>query len=324
MEYKIYRMIPVSPFHIGVKEGSLEKTMYYIHSDTLFGGICSAYRLLYGRDELESLLEEFKESPPFMISSAFPYVDDIYFLPIPRSINLTKYVDKEYIKRFKKIEFVSKQMLEDFIKNDFSLDVDNILQGKFLVNNEERERLEKNNIKRIWFDKEVPRVSIDRINSSSNIYYFGEIYYNKGCGLYFLVDFIKKDYSNKLEAAIRLLGDEGIGGDRSYGRGLFKLEDDGLSWDLESGFFITLSLYLPMDDEIDMVRDGFYEIERRSGWVYSPEWRGARERFIRMFREGSTFRGNKKIYGDLIKVGAGEYDVYRYGYAFPLYIGDIE
>jgi len=314
-------MIPKTPFHIGLKEGTLEKTMCYIHSDTIFSAICNNYRLLYEKEELENLLRGFKDDPPFLISSAFPYSHDVLFFPTPKSIDVSKCVERRDIKRFKKIEFISQKVVEDLTENNLveHLREDNIVQGKLLVSNEEKERIDD----KIWIEREVPRVSIDRRSSSSNIYYFGEVEYCKECGLYFLVNFREDAYKNKLNAAIRLMGDEGVGGDRSYGKGLFTIEFKDFSWNIDSGSFVTLSLYFPREDEIEMVKNGYYEIIGRGGWVYSPDEKGTRKKFVRMLSEGSTFKGDKTYYGGVVKVGEGKHDVYRYGYAFPLYIGGV-
>ncbi|HEC91939.1 MAG TPA: type III-A CRISPR-associated RAMP protein Csm4, partial [Candidatus Atribacteria bacterium] len=175
----------------------------------------------------------------------------------------------------------------------------------------------------IWKEKEVARVVIDRKTNASNIYYFGEVEYCDNCGLHFLIKLMDDEIRSKVEAAIRLLGDEGIGGDRSYGKGLFEVEFDGFEWNIEEGKFLNLSLYLPKENEIEMVRKGWYEIVNRSGWVYSVDKRGERKRFVRMIKEGSTFSGNKEFYGKLIDVSISEehHHIYRYGYGMPLYIG---
>ena len=323
MDYTLCRIIPKAPFHIGIKEGALEKTMHYIPSDTLFGAICNAYRLLYGKEELENLLKEFADSPPFLISSAFPYSIDINFFPMPKFINLSRYVERRDIKKFKKIVYMSRKVLDSLTQNNLKIHLkkENIIQGIFLVSDEEKNKLDEAGIETVWSEHEIPRVTIDRKTNSSNIYYFGEVEYNKNCGMYFLMDFINNGYKDKIKAAINLLGDEGIGGDRSYGKGLFRAEYGTFSWSINSGAFITMSLYLPEEGEIEMVKKGHYEIVRRGGWVYSVDEKGTRKKFIRMISEGSTFEGSRNFYGTMVKVAEGIHNVYRYGYAFPLYMG---
>ena len=325
MEYTLCKIKPRGAFHIGIKEGALEKSMNYIHSDTIFGGLCNTYRLLYGREELEELLDKFKEKPPFLISSAFPYYEQVTFFPLPKSTNFSEYgIEDKYVKKYKKIEFVSFNIIKSLLKNELEkhLDENNIIQGKILVTAEEKEKITEN----IWKEKETPRVVIDRKTNASNIYYFGEIEYCNKCGLYFLIRFIDKGIKNRIKASIRLLGDEGIGGDRSYGKGLFNADFEKFEWNKGNGRFIVLSLYSPKENEIDMVKDGYYDIITRGGWVYSYDERGERKKFIRMLKEGSTFEGNKEFYGKLIDVTmeGRHHRIYRYGYGMPFYIGGIE
>ncbi|MBL8149871.1 MAG: hypothetical protein JNN15_08080, partial [Blastocatellia bacterium] len=78
----IVYLLPKSPF-----------TKSAPRSDTLFGAICWAIRLLYGQQKLVDIIEKFDaaiESArplPFLLTSCFPYFQDkqgkIHFLPKP-------------------------------------------------------------------------------------------------------------------------------------------------------------------------------------------------------------------------------------------------
>lgn len=321
MRYILCKIKPKSSFHMGIREGSLEKSMYYIHSDTLFGGICNTYRLLYGKSDLEEMLKSFAEGDPrFLISSAFPYYDDVLLFPMPKFINFSQHTQDT--KKYKKIEFISKSVLSDLSEGKFEehLDENNIAQEKILVSQKERKKIGN---ARIWKEREVPRVVLDRKSSSSSIYHFGEVEYCERAGLYFLIKIRDEGIGRKIEGAIRLLGDEGLGGDRTYGKGSFEVEFGEFEWNDRGETFINLSLYLPDEKEIDMVKKGYYDIVTRGGWVYSPDTRGERKKIVRMIIEGSSFKGNEEFYGKMMNVSASSNSqkVYRYGYALPLYIG---
>jgi CRISPR-associated protein Csm4 len=320
---RICKLKPRGAFHLGEKEAILEHTSDYIHSDTLFSAICNAYRLLYGKGKLEDMLELFKDrKPPFSISSAFPYTGESLLFPVPRNINFSVHPED---KKFKKVEFFSKtifdgiamgESIEEHIKGD------NLVQSKHvLLTDAERDKLKGDEI---WSSKEVPRVVIDRKTSASNIYHFGEVSFADNCGLYFLMDLRIQEYKEKVEAAIRLLGDEGIGGDRTYGKGLFKAEfnDEEIEMNVKSGnHFVTLSLYYPMEGEISL-KEGYYELINIGGWIYSLDAKNLRRRTVRMFAEGSVFKSaNTDLYGRLMDVTPEdftEHSVYRYGYAFAV------
>lgn len=357
---RVYKLKPKAHFHLGEKETILEKTSNYIHSDTLFSAICNAYRLLYGNEELAEILKLFEDrEPPFLISSTFAYAGEILTFPLPLSINWDNYADDEVIeglnaerkgkekidkfillKRLKRVKFVSEKIFWNVIEEESRIkdyiNDKNIIQG-ILFDNEEIKRLrERFDVKenkgiKIFGKKEVPRVAIDRKTNASSIYHFGEVSFAKDCGLYFLMDSRMKEYEKKVEAAIRVLGDEGIGGDRTYGKGLFKADFEEMEMNTKPGdHFVTLSLYYPMKEEISMLRDGngHYELINRGGWIYSLEAKNLRRRTVRMFSEGSVFKSaNTDLYGGLADVKPEEFtehEVYRYGYAFAVPVEVVE
>ena len=349
----VWRLEPKAPFHLGEKEAVLEKTSDYIHSDTLFSAICNAYRLLYGNNELKEILEQFEASdPPFLISSAFFYADEVLTFPLPLSIDWGEYVnggiieglnagreerkkiDKfDLLKRLKGVKFVSENIFWRITEDEGGIgdyiNDRNIIQG-ILFTDDELGRLRKrfdeqgNKDVRIWMKREVPRVVIDRKTGASGIYHFGEVSFVNNCGFYFLMDLRKKEYERKVKAVIRVLGDEGIGGDRTYGKGLFKSEFKDVEMNLKpKSHFITLSLYYPKGEEISMLRAGYYELMNRGGWIYSTDAKNLRRRTVRMFSEGSVFKAVKglELYGALANVkpeGIDLHKVYRYGYAFAV------
>ena len=307
MEYTICKLKPKAPFHIGIKEGGLEETLHYIPSDTLFSAFCNIYRMIYGKEELNNLLQDFQNDPPFLLSSVFPAIRDNLLFPLPKNTNLQKYAEK-LNKKLKEVAYVSENIFKKLIKSEeIEIAQEDIAQeGKAIV---------KDYSGKIWEVREVPRIVLDRKTSASNIYYFGEVIFLGG--LHFLIDLRNKDYEKKIRATIRVLADEGIGGDRTYGKGFFEVEGfDRIKFDeIESQWYVTLSIFHPHKEELKGI-EGYYEYIERGGWAYSVETKGVRKKFVRMFSEGSVF--NKKIVGDLIKVGEDKHPFYRYGYAFPV------
>ena len=327
MEIVSYKIEPKTGFHLGTKEGWMESTSNYIHSDTLFSAICNAYSNLYGNDELESFLEKFVQSPQFLISSAFPYVDETLLFPIPFSVKPPQKAD---IKKFKKIKFVSRPIFESVCKGEgippeFQKMI--VQEGHVLIG--ETKEL---GIKKIWAEDNRPRIVLDRTSSSANIYHVSEIQFNQGCGMHFLIKYLEKDCTIKVEACLRLLQDDGIGGDRSSGKGSFSLSPptEFNFTTMTADHFVTLSLYHPKKEEISsqILRESKYDLITRGGWIYSLKIKNLRRKRIRMFVEGSVFPLKKDLYGQLKNVTPEEHNipleigkihkVYRYGYAFPV------
>lgn len=332
------KIIPKSPFHIGEKGVGLEETETIIHSDTLFSAICNSYRLLYGKKDLEDFIKDAKTN--LKISSAFLEVNGIKTFPLPMNINWGRYVYKngkvneelfkkinkesDLLKKLKKVKFVSEEIFGDIQKyiDNIENHINDIHIKQGILFSEKEFNKINNDFKDIKFYKETetPRVTLDRKTSSSNIYYFGEVKFAEKCNLFFLIGY--NGNLDKIKSAVRLLGDEGIGGDRSSGRGLFKVEfaNNDFSFSNNGNKYVSLSLVYPKKEEVKNAK--FYDLIARRGFVYSIEERSARRKSIRMFAEGSVF--SNKVEGEIkdVSINSSKHEVYRFGKAFLIGIGD--
>jgi CRISPR-associated protein Csm4 len=289
------------PVHFGYKEKMDNLTEYVVHSDTIFSGIMCCYSLLYGKDKTDKLVENFASGVClFENSSAFVYVGEDYLLPRP--INLDLYDVVGDYKKAKKVKYVSESILDDKCRSG-------VCKGQFLLKEDYGGDVVK--------ISERPRVVLDRLRNSSNIYYISSCVFDENAGLWF---YLKVDPSVEREilAAIRLLGDEGLGGERTYGFGYFEptfveVKDD----EKDSDEYLLLSLYSPSQE--DDLKDSLlgYDFVERGGYVYSIYSSDIKKRRIRMLVEGSVFR--KKLRGTVVDVTPEGFDghrVLRYGVAF--------
>ena len=95
-----------------------------LHSDTLFGAITSAISELYP-DMVEDMINEFENSrPPFIISSAFPYIydndDKVRFYPkIIQDYDLSK-ISRKTLKQYKKIEYIEEEIFLKIINGQLT------------------------------------------------------------------------------------------------------------------------------------------------------------------------------------------------------------
>lgn len=315
-EYYLCKMIPKGTFHIGSGGGiGLEKTDSIIHSDTLYSGIAEKYFRLF--DDGEKVFYPLEESKPkFVLSSIYPFSDEILFFPRPKvkaNIDKDELEDPRVGKKLKKLEFLSEEMFLRYmgLGEKISLDDQMLFDDKILVKPEEKDKLINSNIKHIYQFRETPRNVLDRETNRSEIFYIGELEIDSRCGLYFLIELVDQSIMKRLEAAITLLGEEGIGGDRTVGKGQFEptlTEYKGNMFKAENSFyFVTLSLFLPSRKEIQNgLLDGedvSYEIDKRGGWIYSDFAKSQRKRTVRMFQEGSVFKNiGQEFYGKIIDV----------------------
>lgn len=356
----IYKLAPKGSFHFGQAGIGIEETEEAVHSDTLFAAIASAWSLLgeeNGRTNAEGslqILEPFVAGvPPMKISSAFPYAGDILFLPRPLS-DIFKGMNKKRIKSFKKVKYLSLGALEKLKEGDLPEENELIQDGLVWVTAEERERIEKLLLAKvepenraylencfrenpseiqIWSSGEknrLARVALDRWTSKTALYFQGQVKYAAGCGLYFWTEFADPAYQDHLEAALRFLADEGIGGRKSSGCGQFTWQRENVSLPVEEEpeWQMTLSLYHPTEKEIagGILSRSCYELLRRCGWSRFLGQKDQRQRALNMFREGSIFpfSGSKHLKGTFLNVGAvdekgrfiGLHPVWRYGLAF--------
>ncbi len=294
---------PESPFHIGEAGVGLEETSVIVHSDTLFSALCNMYALLYGGDELEAMLEKFDEEPPFLVSSAFLYAGNILTFPLPLGVDWSEFVTEELLEELQKDrhELTKELRSARFVSQDVFL---SILKGTpvrisippvhniLFSQNEDPP-------KKIFSVSEAPRVAMDRKTHTSAIYHVGEVYYASDCGLYFFLK-TNPEYDKRIRACINLLGHEGLGGKRTSGRGLFHPAFKKSLRIPQPAMKITLSLTFPKPKELPVVKEGFYGLVSRRGWIYTPQLKSLRKKGVRMLVEGSTFP--QKVEGQLADV----------------------
>ncbi len=320
---KAYKLKFHSSFHIDAGSAVDGPSETFIHSDTLFSAIVSAARKFYG----DEVAQNFLEPKALILSSAFPFYKGEFFLPKPLHFFPENLSDYEMIKVFKKAKFISKDLLikllhgqeieKEFYRNDYVLDGCWRIFKKITSNNKDDEE------DKIFEQKEVPHIVMDRITNQTQIFYKTEIHFHKNAGLFFIAE-VKEDLINKFETVLRFLGDEGIGADRTTGKGLFEVEEVQnftLPSESESDYFYSLSLYSPLKEEFEKIepKKSYYDFVIRGGWISNNTLNRKR---LRMFVEGSVlkFTSRQKPIGCLHKVLEKKnyendllYDIYRNG-----------
>jgi CRISPR-associated protein Csm4 len=369
---KLFKLTPRTAFHFGQRSVGVEGTQVFCHADTLFSALCLTLRELEpdGRTALTGLLEQFPRQghptgpPPFRLSSAFPYAGDVLFFPkplVPGKLGLT--TAHEHGKTLKEVQFVSQSIFTAWLNNealDGYLKDENLLHdGDLWVTPAEREALEvfrdkgTGNIQ-LWKVDTVPRVTVDRVTSRSAVYQAGQVRYRRvklkngelRSGLWVLVGWLDEGRDRAqidwLAKLFTVLGDSGMGGERSAGYGQFDLEGPtdfaGFSILGLGERWLTLAPYHPCPDEVGdggVLGEGCsYTLLLRRGWVASPEGMSLRRPLVRVLGEGSVLHHPaaraRESYGDLADAtpavmepaeGGTGHKVWRYGIAFPVPVG---
>ncbi|GAA5818353.1 MAG: type III-A CRISPR-associated RAMP protein Csm4 [Methanobrevibacter sp. CfCl-M3] len=310
-----------------------------LSSNKIFGAICYSISELYV-DILEDMIKDFKNDPPFILSSGFPVIYDdtnkVRFYPKPlvsEDISGSDYTrtmlkcsfptpvsedisgsDYNY-KEYNKIEFIQEEIF-------FKLSSGDINQEE-IIKNFNSYKSSNGLLMEDEFDSKfskiiTPNNSVNRITNETEGIFYTEGRQFKNSGLFFIVEFNgdenEEKYKDIIESAIRFLRDRGFGGDISTGKGHFDYEIAEFNLpSYESNYFLTLSQYIPSTEDLSKInKNSFYEISSKRGRSSDGEIR----KKISFFKEGSVFPHYNEFYGKIVESGENSPAV-EYGYAFP-------
>jgi CRISPR-associated protein Csm4 len=312
-----YRLLP-SPgggFHLGREGLEQETSSDTFPSDSLFSAVVATVAQVYGEEAVETLVAAVQHEGVLRLSSAFPILGSLPLFPLPRlRVNLTDYQPK-HGKRLKKVRYVSLGVLNRLVREapmDAWLPVDNAPSQGILLNGgnvwvaaEEQSQLPDaaRNVSldvlmemRFWNVGVVPRVTIDRATNASSIFQVGRTVFSADCGLWFMAD-VADTYENVLDTVIHMLGDSGIGGERSAGYGKFSPElipSPALDDPSRTNRVLALSRYHPRLDELEagvLTGDIAYDLVDVGGWLHSAGHKAQRRQRVRMIESGSVLNG---------------------------------
>lgn len=326
-------------------------------SDTVFGALCWGIRDAHGEATLEEYLADFADgSPPFLISSAYPTLEIggavCRFLPKPRlptatngavsdarvkAINVWKQLDFIPLALFRSIatgSLTKSDILSDMEGQGLVIDGQEYdRDGSFLIPNrtansdDESSPESEASQSKPYARGERVRNAVNRLTNSTDGQLFQEesIYFAEGGGLHVMAS----GDTEMVVDALSIVQDRGLGGRRSVGRGQFNIEniEDIDLPDPTGGYFCTLSLCIPDDEELDQqVTDGYYDIETRKGVLEAGAASGGVwKRRVLTLTEGSVLPTGESPHGhNPIVADEFEHGVQQFGYAFPVGMAALE
>jgi CRISPR-associated protein Csm4 len=321
-----------------------------LRSDTLWGLICWGIRLMYGEKSLTDFLASYSNDPELTISSAFPFKrygkDTLLYFPLPfiksyaPSENSDNYLEMYRLRKdVKKVRWVNQSDFNKVLKAELTEEHlwERAQKAKEHEHSQElvaqspprldTQTVTHNTIDRINLSTLTieggggqlfhieERFVVDDLNESSNA---------RNTGLYFLAE-ATEDTMHKIAAVLRFYRFNGLGGDRSTGKGTFQFdyeEFDQLETPQDANMQVSLSLYHPTDAELNGYETSSdnasmsYLLERRSGRI--GFWTtNMRKDPMLYFKEGSVFPLlNQTHYGMTPALTAGQHNYYSYGHAF--------
>lgn len=277
MNYYIYPLRFLTPVHFGdtSEGGSLETISLTLGSDALFGACC--HEISYDKGLLQSFIDLVKEQY-IVLSSLFPYCIDNgeyqLYVPSPimqidsKEMPVTSFAEIKRVateqKKIKKIEYIRASQLQNF-----SQYIDSDTSQKHMPS----------------FGAKQTSAQVNMRGEKSRPYYVGNYQFMSHTGLYLIAGF-NDDASRKLfEGILEVLGLSGLGGKRSGGYGKFELADDpielesqGIYEDVSAlyellyyqhGKMMCISACIPTNEEVATLKQGFYKLQKRGGFVGS-------------------------------------------------------
>lgn len=300
MKVEVIKLFKDGPIllHIGLRR--MDRTSNIIHSDTLFSTLSDVLIKLLGEESFDIFEKK------ILLSSVFPGLRgtsrDILFLPMPEiPFNLKEFTEH---KKYKKIQWISLEAFEELVKgfdredraiSSLSPERFAFLNPKTLVTGSEFEEMgeEVNFIDTLL----EPKVSLSRESQESNLYFQEnlELYPIKTSQNKELVPFLYflKAKDDELKSifipVLNLFIEEGIGGEKTTGKGIFDFyQTEEMDIPDRGDFEVTLSLTLPKREEVNNLI--YYQLVKRDGFIYYQRATGLRKKTHFKIREGALVK----------------------------------
>lgn len=329
-------------FHLG--ETSLDDTSDILHADTLFSALTNVYAFAFdGAKRFIGMITEGKLSFSSGFYALLYQENPVLFLPKP-AIDFSERSDP---KRLKKVRYLSTGVWNALQYGFDSETISTTLNplnypsiGSEFVYLEEELPVSAGGFEHKAFRQIVtaPKVKVHTTDQEDRIYHetcvqFTDLPYSEGQlkgAFYFLLKHTLNE--DELEwqeflAAVRIMADEGVGGQRSSGRGQFKtveVIDVDIADYPNASWYIGLSPISPSDDR--EFHDGlqYYELFVRGGGSLGlkgdPDKHRLQARFV---KEGALL--HQDIQGRIVDVSPDQdKSVLRYGMNFSIPLGALQ
>ncbi len=213
----VVRLRPTGPWRIGVDSGARDRVDRIFHSDALFSAVSQAMLRLGQLEEWLGATAGAAGEPAVRLSSLFPFLDEIQFVPPPRSLWPPPPSPKV---RWRNARFVPLSLVRDLVAEKALHDNRWFLDGDSgcLLPSEPGER---SGPFRVALRSHA---AVDRVSGAAvEIHRTACLEFAPGAGLWGVVSFADADaetrWSEPVRAAFRVLADTGFGGERSLGWG---------------------------------------------------------------------------------------------------------
>jgi CRISPR-associated protein Csm4 len=288
-----------APLHLHNESADYAESLKQLNSDKIYAALMQ----MSGFFGLKTpILDLEAGTTTFTISSAFPYTtvgkQTVYFMPKPfKHFHRPAHTQAQWEKReknLKKVKWIDLQLYSKHLADSKGLELQfNWLHGEYLSTQP---------LKPFLTSQLEPKVRISRVGEDSEPYYLERLFFQQGSGFYMIFKGSASDFEAFCKL-MKLLGQEGIGTDRTIGNGLFSIqpEEDAsvlatfrALFEVKSDHSMNLSLYLPenepdLEAQLDSKHAG-YTLIKRGGWITTEGINTFRKKGSYFFAEGSVFK----------------------------------
>ncbi len=310
--FQLVKFTHMSPMHIGLGRDSYDVAAPALHSDTIIAALAALKAQSGNAHGIDELMRQ------VAVSSAFPYAGDELFLPKPCGrLPVSKQSEEQYRKRLKKVRFVSRTLWQSLVAGD-PIDVEEKqLYGQFLL------QTPADSFTAPMVHATRQRVQVGAEGDAAEPFTFDWTFFRPGCGLYCLLS-CPDELLGEVKSLFALLGEEGIGSDRTVGGGHFEVEFGTVDLKDVAGANATmlLSMCLPSEDDLKNVdlEASRFELVQRGGFMAGSSvdgYRHLRKKSIMMFAPGAVLSGVHTLSGKVADLRPDATD----GEVHPVYRG---
>lgn len=300
--------------HFGslIQNPDITNSDFILQNDTIFSALVIEANNLFGQPGVDKIYNLCNKKITF--SSMMPFQNENYFIPVPTMyVEAAEQNNKEnYAKKLKKLKYIPVSYLKEYLikVKENNLPIDTLIENQ-------------NNFGNYAIEQ---KLIVNRLNTEENKpFHFGSFTFNKDCGTYILISCEPTDI-DFLKTLFTALGLTGIGGKKSVGYGKFDYEIIKLQNSENKDFqtfnnllqdnykrYMSLSICLPVNLTDEILKDAYFNLVRRSGFIDSTTYNNniMKKKDTFAFCTGSTF--TKKFEGEIKNVASdiGKHPVYK-------------
>lgn len=284
---RVYKLHFITPVHFGAESGGdkLSSLSMSFRADQLFSALFDDAMLDWVRDG------------SLWFSDAFPFHNNILYIPKPVGIWSRDIGDPSVRKLFKKIEYIPLDQIDNYIHGKCDPKELRVSFGT---------RYEMTRLNKRDFELPLP-------------YQVAGFRFADDCGLY-VIAAGEEEAMEGFDRRMKSLS--GIGGKVSSGWGKFTVEEAELPLQLaaamdneQAPYQMLLSSALPREEELASVLEtGTWLLVRRGGFAFSPSSNSHKKKTVFLLGSGSVF--SHRFVGTMLDVGQSmPHPVWRYAMA---------